>query len=259
MAQPSDSTSDTMQQQLQELMQYDADVQLKFDDGDLPGKSYLLGLHSSVLQGAVEAGTAAAVSNEDSRMATIPMPDIAKQDWMQVAAFLYPVVPPPVISSWSQLEVLLKVASRFDLKQLLHRADAYITAHAGKLVADPKSELCVWKWLRLADKAGLQQCLPVLVDKVVAIDRAACKGLANLQGLSLSVVQLLVVSCASNSALPELGSRRTATCHECQSAPFNQQPYAFGQHGGFGQTQPATVQQTSQTVCWVCDKCCRKA
>lgn len=40
--------------QLESLMEYGADVSLKFDDGILPANSILLGLHSSVLRGAVE-------------------------------------------------------------------------------------------------------------------------------------------------------------------------------------------------------------
>lgn len=85
-------------------MNYNADLSLEFQDGRLPGNATHLGMHSSVLRGACEAGPADAGSSEQQEM-VIPMPGLKKEDWMTVAPFLYPVVPRATISSWTQLEV----------------------------------------------------------------------------------------------------------------------------------------------------------
>lgn len=89
---------------LESLMGYNADLSLEFQDGRLPGNSTLLGIHSSVLRGACEAGTADAGSSGQQEL-VIPMPGLKKEDWMTVVPFLYPVIPRATISSWSQLEV----------------------------------------------------------------------------------------------------------------------------------------------------------
>lgn len=143
------------------------------------------------------------------------MPDTTKDDWLQAAAFLYPVVPPPVISSWAQLEVLLKVASRFDIQLLLHKSEEYITSNANTLVADPKSEQFIWRWVQLADKSGLQQCLSALADRATFIDRAGCSNVANLAGLTQHALQQLVVSCAGRPGRPALGDTSDMHCYNC--------------------------------------------
>lgn len=183
-------------------MSYGADVVVKFQDGTLPANSVVLGMCSSVLRGAVEVGglkQADVISRDtsSSNNRVIPMPGIKKGDWMQTASFLYPVVPPPVISSWDQLDVLLRVAKQFDIQRVLHIAEQYLIAHVNELYADPLGPQNIWQWLRAADKAGLQECLPALVARAVHVDRAGCACKDNLQGLSPPALQQLVVECAA--------------------------------------------------------------
>jgi hypothetical protein len=109
----------------------DPDVMLSFDaseDGKpavlLPGHSQILSAWSSVLSGAVEAaltctnarhsgsckeapciaaataGQPDAVSAQDATseaeaaVKAIPMPGTSMQEWLEVAAFMYPIIPP---------------------------------------------------------------------------------------------------------------------------------------------------------------------
>jgi len=223
--------------QLDELMQYNSDVTLQFDDGTLPGNTTLLGMHSSVLRGAVEAEATGALadSRKRARDSTIPISGTTKDEWTEVAQFLYPVVPPPTISSWTQLEVLLKVSSALDMQLLLHMADAYMTSRAHELVAHADVQPNIWKWLRLADKAGLVECIPVLAERTALIDKGACMQLSTLQDLSPTVLQHLIVACASVRPACTLGSTRSYPC------------YGFG-CGDY---------ERPHTLKWVCDHCNR--
>lgn len=245
-------------------MSYNADVSLEFQDGTLPGNSTHLGMYSSVLRGACEAGTAASSKQQDSL--TIPMPGLTKSDWMTVTPFLYPVIPRATISSWPQLEVLLKVSSQLDIALVLHEADCYLATHVKSLAANQESPQNIWKWLQLADKAGLQQCIPRLAIQAAEVDRAGCAQLSKLQELSLQVLQQLTVVCASSPGQPVEGSKCQKRCSTCSPFAFaapgqplppgvpppqpSQPSSAF--IGGFGVPVP---QLASFTLSWVCDKC----
>lgn len=227
----------TRKMQLDELMQYNSDVTLQFDDGTLPGNTTLLGMHSSVLRGAMEAEAtgAPADSKKRARDSIIPISGTTKDEWTEVAQFLYPVVPPPTISSWTQLEVLLKVSRALDMPLLLHMADVYMASHADELVSDAEVQPNVWKWLRLADKAGLVECIPVLAKRTAKVDRDACMQLSSLQDLSPTVLQHLIVACASLQPACTLGSTSRLQCFSCS---------------GFGSARQHTLK-------WVCDNCNR--
>lgn len=73
--------------QLEEMMGFCSNVDLRFSNGTLPGSMAHLGAISSVLRGAIEAHN----SNSSSSRLQIGMDDISKEEWMQVARFLYPV------------------------------------------------------------------------------------------------------------------------------------------------------------------------
>jgi hypothetical protein len=235
----------SISQHLEELIDFKADVTLEFQDGTMSANSTLLGLYSSVLRGATEVATAgtagcgtSAGSNRsrDSSNITIPMPSTKKDEWMQVAPFLYPVVPPPTINNWTQLETLLKVSSTFDIQLVLHKAEQYLISSISELDAEPTSEKSVWKWLNLADKAGLQECLAVLATRAAAIDRAGCAQLEGLQGLSPPALKQLVVACAQQPGLPRVGELKNMQCsHRCQY----------------------TGVETSHTLSWRCNHCRR--
>lgn len=85
--------------QLEELIGLNADVELQFSDGSLPCNSTLLSVFSSVLRGAIEPNTAGSNASSKSHNArcTIPMEGLTMAEWLQVAGFLYPVVPAPDI------------------------------------------------------------------------------------------------------------------------------------------------------------------
>lgn len=212
-----------MTSKLEELMGYGADVVLEFQDDVLNANSIVLGLYSSVLRGAVEVSNAVAAStadgtsvgskrSRDGDSSTIPIPGIKKDEWMQAAAFMYPVVPTPTISSWQQLETVLQVASSLDIKLVLHKAEHHLINSSSELVADQESEQSVWKWLRLADKAGFQECLPALAARAAAVDREGCAALANLQDLSPPALQQLIIACAGRPPSACEGDEKVTQC-----------------------------------------------
>jgi hypothetical protein len=54
----------------------------------------------------------------------------------------------------------------------------------------------VWKWLHLADKAGLTACLPDIAKRTAQVDRAGCTSFGNLRGLSQGVLLQMVAALA---------------------------------------------------------------
>lgn len=114
--------------QLEDLISCNADVELQFNDGTLMASSAVLGLFSSVLCGAVEANAGSAQSSCKSMLGSskqssnsIPLKDVTKDEWLEMAAFWYPVVPSPKIEGWTQAEMLLKFGFQFDIKLVLHK------------------------------------------------------------------------------------------------------------------------------------------
>lgn len=174
---------------LEDLIALNADVKLSFDDGStLAVNSAFISVHSRVLRGAVEA------------TGSIPIAGVSKEEWLQVAAFWYPVVPSPVIKTWEQAELLLTVGSKFDIQLVLHKVDLYLRSRAAVMVSGPDSSInSVWQWMGLADKAGLTVCLPKLADKAVSVDRAGCENREGLEGLSSAVLLEMVMALSRHS------------------------------------------------------------
>jgi hypothetical protein len=158
-------------------------------------------------------------------------------------------------------QVLLKVARQLDIPLILHEADSYLSANVNSLVADRESPQNVWKWLHLADRAGVQHCIPLLAARAAGVDRAGCAQLDKLQELSPHVLQQLTVACASNPCRP-VGSKcqkQCSTCHPAFSFGAPAQPIGFA---GFAAPAPPVLtfgapapQVSSFTLSWVCDTC----
>lgn len=114
-------------QQLEDLISANADVELQFDDGTLMASSAVLSLFISVLRGAVEANAGSAQSSCNSTPgsskegSSIPLKGVAIDDWLEMAAFWYPIVPSPKVEGWEQAEKLLKFGTQFDIKLVLHK------------------------------------------------------------------------------------------------------------------------------------------
>jgi hypothetical protein len=163
-------------------------------------------------------------------------------------------------------QVLLKVARQLDIPLILHEADSHLSANVHSLVADQESPQNVWKWLQLADRAGVQHCIPLLAARAAGVDRAGCAQLDQLQELSPHVLQQLTIMCASNPCRP-VGSKCQKQCSTCHPAfsfgtPAQQpgpmpEPVRLGgvpipTFAGFGVPAP---QVSSFTLSWVCDTC----
>ena len=195
-------------------MALNADTELRFDDGVLPANSNVLTFFSRVLRNAVEAGdrplasTDSAESNSSSTI-VIPMQGLTKSQWLLAAPFWHPVDPTPTVQSWQEAEELLKIGSRFDLRPVLDKASDFIAANVSQLTATTTSssatsngsndstDMCVWKWLLLADELRLRSSLPALINRTVEIDRVSCSIPANIQPLSAATLQGLVIALAA--------------------------------------------------------------
>jgi hypothetical protein len=133
---------ESVEQQVERLMSLNADTELRFDDGDLEANSKVL---SSVLRNAVEAHTAgdvnssARTSNSSSTTIMIPIEGVTKQQWLAVAPFWHPVTPAPVVKTWAEAELLLRIGSRFELHPALDKARDYLLANLDKLTPSSSS------------------------------------------------------------------------------------------------------------------------
>lgn len=199
---------ESVQQQLERLMTVCADAELRFDDGVLSANSGMLSVFSSVLRDAVEVHTSArgaAVGklppSTTSKTVVLPMQGLTKAQWLQAALFWYPVEPAPVVQYWQEVELLLRIGSRFDLRPLLQKAGDFLAANVGQLTAANSSssnlDLRIWKWLLLADELHLTSSLPALINRAVDIDLAGCRNLGNTQGMSAATLQRLLAAAAA--------------------------------------------------------------
>lgn len=108
---------------------------LVFDSGDtLPAHSLLLKQWSSVLAGAVHAGSSGEDEGRSDGPLRIPLPGTSKTEWLQVAQFMYPVLVPIPEVSWSNLHVGgALVLSAPPFKSLLyahiHTSSCFLSTH----------------------------------------------------------------------------------------------------------------------------------
>jgi hypothetical protein len=121
---------------LQQMMEFCFDVDLRFTNGTLPAGKAHLGMISSVLRGAIEAHN----SNSSSSRLQIGMDGVSTKQWMQLARFLYPVPAPAEVQGWQEAELLLRVGARFEMPLLMQAADCYMVRHTSELVSSEGSE-----------------------------------------------------------------------------------------------------------------------
>ena len=255
---------DSVDLQLEDLLRLNADTELRFDDGGaLPANVYVLSFFSSVLRGAVEAHSGA---DTDSRCGSstivIPMDGVTKAQWLAVAPFWHPVEPALVMKEWEQLELVLRIGSRFDLRPALDRASDFLAANIHKLTVDSikptisthtsgrhltpqealyqqlrsrassstitvQNEKGLWKWLRLADELRLTTCLPALVQRAVAIDTelsSGCRVIANTQGLSAATLQRMLAELAGGAFCSMFRTAGATMCWQPANVDLSSSP-----------------------------------
>lgn len=226
-------------QKVEDLLAMDADVQLTFSDGTLMANSTMLRMTSPVLRNALEAHTAGAAglhllssssnNNKGNRSstslstssttttsnstATIPIEGVTKEDWLKAAAFVYPVVRPAKVTGLSQAELLIRVGSKFDMPLVLHRVDEHL-AEAAKddMICLPNN---IWKFLHLADEAGLKLCIPELTDRAVRVDASSCASAEHKQRLSHTALEHLVDSLVKLGVFAQAQPAGRRDCGRC--------------------------------------------
>ena len=193
----------------------DPDLQLTFDDRQLlPGHSQILGQWSNVLRDVVcmspppthtsstadtnmtsrshsTTTTTNNNSSSSSSMLTIPLPGTKVSDWLKCMAFAYPSVEPATVN-WDNLEALLLLGDKYDMPVLREKAGVFLTAHIKDITAAEQ----LWKWMKLADKAGLKAAVEMCVTAISLRHRSSCVK-ENLQGLSREGVEMLVCALAA--------------------------------------------------------------
>lgn len=117
-----------------------------------------------------------AASSSNGAVATIPMDGVSKEEWLEVAALVYPVVPPAKIANLGHAEKL-RVAVKYDIELLLHKVDRYVKVAAKNMTSSQGSPRSIWKFIQLADEASLVQCIPALTERAVDMDMQSCASL----------------------------------------------------------------------------------
>lgn len=173
-------------------MAVNADTDLLFSDGSLRVNSTVLRMASpTVLSNALEAHTACSSSGDSSSSSSagpIPISGLTTKEWLEMAAFVYPVTPCPKISSLAQAEQLLEHARKFDIQRVVHEVDSYLAAAA----KDMNNRSNIWKFLRLADEAGLELSLEALAEQAVIMDSDHCGQEQKLEGLTHKALVLII-------------------------------------------------------------------
>lgn len=227
------------QTNVEDLMGLNADIELVFSDCSVAVNSANISLFSPVLRGAVEAtagtvgsapcsnvssSSSAAVVAFDSSKPKIPIEDVSKEEWIEVAEYWYPVVPSPKIAGWEQAELLLRLATQYDIQLVLHKVDEWLNRNYSALKPPPAPGApeaaasaptnSVWKWMHLADKSGLTICLPNIAKRAVEVDRAGSSKTDNLLGLSSGALMHMVAAMAATTSFGKAGIGR---CDRCRS------------------------------------------
>jgi len=139
-------TAETTDMQLEELIGLDANVELQFSDGLLACNGTVLSVFSSVLRGAVEAHTAGSnTSKGDSPRCTIPIEGLTREEWLQVAGFLYPVAPATDIRDLQQAEFLLEAGKKYGLSLVMDKVDTFLAGSSNYMVAAAHRPSHIWK------------------------------------------------------------------------------------------------------------------
>jgi len=171
---------------LQKYMQRDADVVLQFDDAELPSHSQVISLWSEVLRKAARLS-----HRNSSSPRVIPMPGTKSSDWLTVAQFMYPGGQAEL--SWKNLKIVLMVADKYDMPDLINRATSWLDRNIKELNDRDDSRLYIWRWLPLLDATFgpshplCQECISLIAasfrdtlspDKMRCLSRGAVEMLA---------------------------------------------------------------------------------
>jgi hypothetical protein len=116
--------------QLDNLLSFGCDVELRLNDGTMPASSVAVRMINNVFGNALDAEVGSSTpdhadvecaqcccsSSSSSNAASptiLPLPGMTKAQWRRVAAFVYPVAPAPQIRDWGEAGYLLSVSMRF--------------------------------------------------------------------------------------------------------------------------------------------------
>jgi hypothetical protein len=67
----------------------------------------------------------------------------------------------------------MSIGSKYDMRALLSRAGKFLEANVLALTSTPSSQQFAWKWITLADKAGLPDVATACIDAIMAAKATA--------------------------------------------------------------------------------------
>eukprot|EP00775_Hariotina_reticulata_P011742 gene11742-11887_t len=98
--------------------------------------SPILSISSSVLRHAIEStDTNSRATGQWEGKMVIPLPSTTKQQWMQIVPFLYPSAAdlPEAAVTWDNLEAVLVLGNKYDMKGLMRQGSAFLKANSSQL------------------------------------------------------------------------------------------------------------------------------
>ena len=191
-------------------MEKNPDVILRFSDNkELPGHSQILAQWSEVL------GEASELALKDG--GKVPMEGTKSEDWLKIAAFMYPTEQQAKVT-WENLEALLVLGTKYDMKHISSRADEFLDSNIRDLTGHyAEAPNFVWKWIKFLDAPSSETLDPFHLDsyiwKAATAFKSTCS-LKNMNGLSSSTLAKVA------AALADTWDKTCPVCEEVQILGF---------------------------------------
>lgn len=117
---------------------------------------------------------------------------------MQITPFLYPAAAdaPKARITWDNLEAVLVLGNKYDMKGLVQKGSAFLKARKEKLDKQHDSSKFVWKWLKLTAQLGLDDLVLCCIGAVKRLYKHMRLQEQQIAGLPYEALkQLLLQGC----------------------------------------------------------------
>jgi hypothetical protein len=163
----------------------------------------ILSMTSLVFRDVIESTSPVAASlfessSERGSKMVIPLPGTTKEQWMQIAPFLYPpaAVPFEAKVTWDNLEAVLVLGHKYDMKYLFGEGSKFLIANMNSADGTPCSSQYVWKWLRVCACFGLDDLLDKCIARMQFLYNGAAVHEQHLEGLPYEALKrLMLLAC----------------------------------------------------------------
>eukprot|EP00775_Hariotina_reticulata_P011739 gene11739-11884_t len=156
-----------------------------------------------------------------SGMKIIPLPGTTKEQWMQIAPFLYPSAADVAEAAvtWTNLEAVLVLGNKYDMKGLMRKGSAFLKANSSQLDKNTGGNRFAWKWLKLIGQLGLDELLWCCIKAVKNLYGSTAVQPEDIEGLPNEALrQLLVQGC--HGGLGRCQKCNVPLCRYCPGCDF---------------------------------------